>query len=216
VPAKVIREKAAQYFSRGKPAHRSQFLNDDDYTIVNVYGAEYRGIVQYYLLAGNVCRLHRLRWAMETSLLKTLAAKHRSTVSKIAARYKAKVETPYGLRTCFEASVPRGAGRKPLVARFGGISLTRQKAAVLADRQVANPRPRKELITRLLKGKCELCGTSEDVRMHHIRKLADLDKGEPPTEWRQVMEKKRRKTLVVCTGCHDTIHSGKPTSSVTK
>ncbi|MCX4966175.1 hypothetical protein OHA98_15275 [Streptomyces sp. NBC_00654] len=87
-------------------------------------------MVQYYLLAGNVCRLHRLRWAMETSLLKTLAAKHRSTVSKMAARYKAKVETPYGSRTCFEASIPSGAGRKPLVARFGGISLTRQKAAV--------------------------------------------------------------------------------------
>jgi hypothetical protein len=35
---------------------------------------------------------------METSLLKTPAAKHRSTVSKVAARYKAKVETPYGPR----------------------------------------------------------------------------------------------------------------------
>jgi hypothetical protein len=58
--------------------------------------------------------------------------------------------------------------------------------------------------------------TSEDVRVHHIRKLADLDKGEPPAEWRQVMAKKRRKTLVVCTGCHDTIHSGEPTSSVTR
>ncbi|WTO73585.1 hypothetical protein OG729_01275 [Streptomyces sp. NBC_00210] len=212
----MIREKAVPYLSRGKPAHRPLLLNDDDYTIVNVYGAEYRGIVQYYLLAGNVCRLHRLRWAMETSLLKTLAAKHRSTVSKMAARYKAKIETPYGPRTCFEASVPRSAGRKPLVARFGGVSLTRQKAAVLADRQVANPHPRKELITRLLKGKCELCGTSEDVQVHHIRKLADLYKGKPPAEWRQVMVKKRRKTLVVCTGCHDTIHSGKPTSSVTK
>ncbi|WP_331735667.1 hypothetical protein [Streptomyces sp. NBC_01166] len=30
------------------------------------------------------------------------------------------------------------------------------------------------------------------------------------------MVKKRRKTLVVCTRCHDTIHSGKPTSRVTK
>ncbi|WP_336621221.1 hypothetical protein [Streptomyces sp. DH18] len=30
------------------------------------------------------------------------------------------------------------------------------------------------------------------------------------------MVKQRRKTLVVCTGCQDTIHSGKPTGSVTK
>ena len=79
-------------------------INDDDYTIVATYGAEYRGIVQYYLLAGDVCRLHRLRWVMETSMLKTLAAKHRSTVSKMAARHKAKIETPHGPRTCFEAT----------------------------------------------------------------------------------------------------------------
>ena len=36
-------------------------------------------------------------------MLKTLAAKHQSTVTKMAARYKAKIETGNGLRTCFEA-----------------------------------------------------------------------------------------------------------------
>ena len=29
--------------------------------IISTYGAEYRGIVQYYLLAGDVWRLNRLR-----------------------------------------------------------------------------------------------------------------------------------------------------------
>ena len=82
-------------------------MNDDDYTIVATYGAEYRGIVQYYLLAGDVYRLNRLHWVMETSMLKTLAGKHHSTVSKMAAKYKAKIETPHGPRTCFEASVER-------------------------------------------------------------------------------------------------------------
>lgn len=37
---------------------------------------------------------------------------------------QAKIQTPYGLRTCFEAVVPR-QGREPLVARFGGIPLRR-------------------------------------------------------------------------------------------
>jgi hypothetical protein len=36
----------------------------------------------------------------------------------MAARFKAKILTPYGLRTCFEARVER-EGRSPLVARFG-------------------------------------------------------------------------------------------------
>ena len=39
--------------------------------------AEYRGIVQYYLLAGDAWRLARLRWVAETSMLKTLAAKQK-------------------------------------------------------------------------------------------------------------------------------------------
>jgi hypothetical protein len=42
-------------------------INEDDHTIVSVYGAERRGIIQYYLLAGNVHRLYRLGWVMETS-----------------------------------------------------------------------------------------------------------------------------------------------------
>ena len=85
-------------------------VNETDYNIVARFGAEYRGIVQYYLLAGDVFRLHRLRWVMETSMLKTLACKHRSSVPKMAARYKAKVATPHGLRTRFEASASAPAG----------------------------------------------------------------------------------------------------------
>ncbi|MEK8143779.1 hypothetical protein NKH18_36400 [Streptomyces sp. M10(2022)] len=57
---------------------------------------------------------------MLTSLLKTLAAKHRSRVTAMANRYKTTIKTPQGPRRCFEARVER-EGRKPLVARFGGI-----------------------------------------------------------------------------------------------
>ena len=74
--------------------------NLDDYDIVRVYGAEYRGIIQYYLLAGDVWRLKALRWDAQTSMLKTLAAKHKSSVKKMAARHRAKVLTPYGPRVC--------------------------------------------------------------------------------------------------------------------
>ena len=84
-------------------------------------------------------------------MLKTLAAKHRSTVTKMARKYKATIDTPHGPRTCFEATRRTRQGRKPLVARFGGIPLKRQKKAVL-DRPPASPglTRRKELVTRLL------------------------------------------------------------------
>jgi len=167
VPVKVIKAKCAPYMQRGKPARRTRLMNLDDYTIVSIYGAEYRGTVQYYLLASDVCRLNRLNWVMETSMLKTLAGKHRSTVSKTAAKYRAKVDTPHGPRTCFEATVERDGGRKPLVARYGGIPLRCQKQAVLHDRQPGRAVGPKELITRLLANRCEICERSGNVQVHH-------------------------------------------------
>jgi hypothetical protein len=215
VPVSVIKAKSAPYMSRGVPACRNRMVNEADYSIVGRFGAEYRGFVQYYLLAGDVCRLHRLRWVMETSMLKTLAGKHRSSVSKMAARYKAKIDTPHGLRTCFEASVAR-EGKKPLVARFGGIPLKRQKTAVLTDRLATGPTyPNKELVRRLLAGRCELCKRTDAIQVHHVRKLADLDRlGQLRPLWAQAMAKRRRKSLVVCGDCHDHIH-GSPVNSLT-
>ena len=59
VPLDVITAKCAPYRRQGKPWHRSRLQNLDDYDIVRIYGAEYRGIVNYYLLAHDVWRLTR-------------------------------------------------------------------------------------------------------------------------------------------------------------
>ena len=219
VPGDVIKAKCTRYMQRGKPERRPELLNDDDHSIISRYGAEYRGIVQYYLLAGDVYRLDRLHWVMVTSLLKTLAGKYDSSVSKTARKYGATIETPHGPRQCLQVSVDRGKGRKPLVATFGGIPLRRQKNVVLRDREpVLATSRRKELVHRLLAGRCELCGQADEVRVHQIRKLADVDKpGQPdPPEWVQVMTRRRRKTLVVCEACHASIHHGRPTASITE
>ncbi len=74
VPLDVIKAKRAPYRRHGKPWHRPALQNLDDYDIIQVYGAEYRGIVGYYLLAGDVWRLGDLRWHAATSMLKTLGA----------------------------------------------------------------------------------------------------------------------------------------------
>ena len=130
----------------------------------------------------------------------------------MAARHKAKIDTPHGPRTCFEAAVER-AGRKPLVARFGGIPLRRQKTAVITDRPPSGPvYPNKELIRRLRKGECELCGRTGNAEVHQVRRIADLAwPGQPQPEWAKVMAKMHRKTLVVCGGCHGLVH-GHPAS----
>jgi group II intron reverse transcriptase/maturase len=51
VPKTVITAKCNPYLARGKPAHQPRLKDLSDYDIVARFGAEYRGIVQYYLCA---------------------------------------------------------------------------------------------------------------------------------------------------------------------
>ncbi|WP_444980044.1 HNH endonuclease [Nocardia amamiensis] len=134
----------------------------------------------------------------------------------MARKYAATVITPYGRRKCFEARVER-SGRKPLVARFGGIPLRRQLDAVVTDRVLVPGIVRyTQLIDRLLVNRCEICQRTENISVHHVRKLADLDRpGRPQPAWAELMAKRRRKTLVVCRACHDNIHAGQPTPRLT-
>jgi Type II intron maturase len=194
-----------------KPIHRTELLNDDDHTIVITYQSEYRGYVQYYQLAENIAWLNKLQWTMRTSLLKTLAHKHQMSVSKIIRRYRNKVETEHGLLQCIKVVQPRD-GKKPLVAIFGGISLRRKKSAVLTDqttyRYISS---RVELVKRLLAQECEICRSTDNIEVHHIRGLADLKrKGQKEKPyWAQVMSARRRKTLVLCQDCHADLHQGR-------
>ena len=219
VPMEVIEQKCALYMQRGKPAQRAQLLDDSDYSIVGKYQAEYRGVVQYYLLAQNVGLFGKLKWVAETSLLKTLAGKHKSSVAAMARKYKATTQTDYGPRKCLRVEVQRDKGKKPLVAQFGGIPLKRKHDAVIIDHTpqflMTN---RSELLQSVLADTCELCGSNERVEVHHIRKLADLGKPgrkEKPV-WVKQMAARRRETLVVCRKCHEEIHTGKTTASFRK
>ena len=201
---------------RGKPAQRAQMIRDSDYSIISTYQSEYRGRVQYYLLAHKVGWFNKLHWVAQTSLLKTLAGKHRSTVTKMARKHKTTVETEHGPRKCLQVVIHRGENKKPLVASFGGIPLKRKQEAILVDRhpQCAMTH-RSELLQRVLADTCELCGSKEKVEVHHIRKLADLEKPgrrEKPA-WVKQMAARRRKTLMVCRKCHEEIHAGTSTAS---
>ena len=149
---------------------------------------------------------------MEMSLARTLAAKHKSTARKMRRKYKSVVETEHGPRVCLKVIKQRDNGKRPLVAYFGGIPLKRQRQAVLVNQQPQRYRTeRNELIKRLEADECEMCGSTVDVEVHHIRALRDLNvKGrrEKP-KWVQLMAARKRITLVVCRTCHMDIHHGR-------
>lgn len=67
---------------------------------------------------------------------------------------------------------------------------------------------RTQLEERLRADVCEYCGSRENVEVHHIRKMKDVE-GKKQL-WQKMMAAMNRKTLVVCKECHRTlIHQGK-------
>jgi group II intron reverse transcriptase/maturase len=212
VPVDVLRKKCSLYQRRGKPVHLAARRHDTDFSIITQYQAEYRGFVQYYLLAFNVHRLGRLRWVMGLSLIKTLANKFRTSIRQIRRKYQITMTTPHGSHQVLEVIVERGGNKKPLIARFGGIELRWRKSTILNDQPKEVFSVRSEVVQRLLADECELCGAKGNCQVHHVRKLADLNqpgRGDKPL-WVKRMAARRRKTLVVCQACHEVIHRERP------
>ena len=210
VPRDVIQRKRAPYLRQGKAIHRPELLNDSAFSIVVQYQQEYRGLVEYYRLAYNLHQLNRLKWTMERSLVHTLAHKLRISVSEVYRRYQTTMQTDQGPRVGLQVTVERQEGKRPLVARWGGLSLSRNTKASLNDSPLRICGPRTELEVRLQADTCELCGAEEAVEVHHVRALKGLrrkGRAERPF-WVQVMAARQRKTLVACRHCHDAIHRG--------
>ena len=180
---------------------------------IGLFGLSETNTIGYYTLAHNLHRLGYLGYTMETSLLKTLAGKGRTTVVRTRKRLKSTTQTPNGPRKCLKLTIER-AGKRPLIAIFGGLSLQRKHTAI--KDQVLRPymRRRSELVERLLKDTCEVCGSKEHVEMHHIRHLADLNKRgrrEKPL-WMQIMSARKRKSIPLCRRCHMDVHFNRPKS----
>lgn len=83
LPKDVTEEKIKDYAKSGKTPPRTELLQEDDYTIINTYQLEFRGIANYYQLAYNMRELNKLKGVMEISLTKTLASKHQMSVRKV-------------------------------------------------------------------------------------------------------------------------------------
>ena len=215
MPRKVVAKYRDRYSRSGKIIHRSELIPETDYTIIQRYQAVLQGLYNFYCMAvnvGNKKRMTYLKWVLETSLTKTLAAKFKCKVSNIYRRYAAHILD----RKVLQVVIKR-PDKESLVATFGGIPFERipeGKGVVDFQFETAwfkQASKRSEVVQRLLAGKCELCGIKDEpIQVHHIRKLADIDRPgrRPKTDWEKIMSARKRKTLVVCEDCHRLIHAG--------
>lgn len=183
-----------------KPIKRTSLIRATDFEIVSTYNAELRGICNYYHMASNFCHLNYFAYLMEYSCLKTLAAKHKSSIRKIAAMYKdgngcwgVPYETKQGSKRLYFADYRDCKKVKKPTDRKSNAAIIHATAITTFE-------------SRLAAKVCELCGTTESdhYEVHHVNKLKNLTGKKP---WEIVMLAKRRKTLVVCRKCHHQIHN---------
>jgi len=209
IPADVTQKWLTKVEKRGHSHQRCELLNLSDYDIITTYEVELQGLINYYSRIDNLDQLRHLRYRWKESLLKTLAAKHKAKTAAIRRKYERftneKNEKLIGVEIQREQ-------KKPLRAIFGKKPIQRHKGTVIKDKIQTIYIKRNELINRLLAEVCELCGIKDvAIEGHHIRKLKDLKKqwdGKEKPKWVQKMIAITRKTLFVCTSCHQSIHSG--------
>ncbi len=208
VPEDRAAHLAKRYLSDGKPIHRNALIDADVPEIIHIFDMELRGYYNYYKLAYNVStRLNKLKYSMWYSLMRTLARKMKSSVSKLMRRYK--VIGPKTGKKCVGVEMKTDRGERLIT--FGDLRLVVDWNPYDKDVDPYHPALRqRELIFRLKHHECELCGHESDcLEVHHIRRLKDIrrkvreGKGQ---EWELVMAARNRKALVVCRECHLKIH----------
>lgn len=210
VPEDVVKTWKAKVSKQGKIIHRAELQNVSDYEIIRTYEIQLQGLINYYSLAHNVyARMSYLRYVWQESLLKTLAGKH--NIKKTTAHQKYQKFYTVDKRRIVGVEIER-EGKKPLRAVFGKKPIQRKKNIEIHDNIQTTYPGRNDLLSRLLAGVCEICGSTEDVEGHHIKKLADLKKKyrgrKDKPEWVKRMIAMRRKTLFVCKKHHKDIHGG--------
>lgn len=183
-----------------KPKCRSGLIFNDDLEILDRYNRETVGFCNYYLIANNCVVLHNFRYIMEYSMYKTFAGKYRSTVRKINKKYrlnklftvKYEQQGVIKSRTFYKTSFKRRT-----TAFNGSCDIEPYSIADVS---------RTNLTDRLKAEKCELCGATGKLIMHHVRNLKDL-KGKE--SWKRLMSARKRKTIALCPSCHKLRHLGK-------
>jgi len=189
---RVLETKIHNGKEQWKPKSRPSLTCYDDLEILYKYNQEIRGLYNYFSLANNCSSLTKFGFIMQYSLYKTFAQKYRTKVTHILKKYKRNGH--FSVRYRLKNGVA-----KDLTFYHDGFKKKNPMSNMYVDK-LPNmyPTTTTSLINRLKAEKCEMCGATSKLMMHHVRKLKDL-KGDNPLEKRMIARK--RKTIALCDNC---------------
>ncbi len=159
-PGKLPRfcaEKRYGTYENVKGRHKAELSTLSDAEIILAYNGELRGLANYYALAHSVKgEMNKLAHIWQTSLLKTLAHKHKTHVTTIAKRLKTDDGYVHTVQEKEKTRTIRLFRLKDLKT-----SPSNHQSIDIPPNTFALTLSRSELIRRINAGQCEYCETKE-------------------------------------------------------
>lgn len=216
LPNKICERKAREWEKDSKPKIDGNALAYSVEEAIASYQVRFRGLANYYQYAVDFHELSRVKYAMEKSLVHTLSAKLKISVSQVYQRYRTKIKVDGREYKVLQSTVHNEETGKKYTFTWGGIPL-RRIAIIrepLQDEKRLGYQGRSELVSRFFAEKCEMCGkVTRELEGHHTNQLQDYIQqkraGKRLKHWEYMMVVRRRKTLFVCRACHNEIHTKK-------
>ena len=214
---KVLKRLETNYFIRKRVSHashgkliyrgtfRGNLINLDHADIIRYYNSVMRGIYNYYDFTLNISNLANVMWLLTESCALTLARKFKiKTLAKIFQKLGKDLGCDIELKS----------GENKRVSIFKPVDFT--KKSIIATGAIGSKDPFAEIdkvwnakFTRsnLFKA-CVVCGGTEGIEMHHVRKIRDLKNQNTNLDFfTRQMAAINRKQIPLCKPHHVGLHN---------
>ena len=195
-----------------EPECRHSITCGSDAEIISTYNDELRGFCNYYALANSANkRLGDFVSLARTSCAMTLAKKHKTSTNKMIKSMTAGngewIRKVKGQEKEYSYRIYRiKTDFKSKTVKYDSIDLIPNVKQYCYSRT--------ELISKLEANTCEWCGSKENVEVHHVKALKDVEK--KSDNWAVFMAARKRKTICLCKKCHTKLHNGSLGPKLTK
>jgi len=186
----------------GKPTYLARMLHFETNQIVKHFWQIWLGLSTFYSFTDNYGTLGRIHYILKYSCVLTLASKLKlKTAKRVFAKYGRDI-------------LIRDNNNK-VIASFPDVTLAKPNKFYITEITNINPIARLEKLAKstfrsraVLDSICTICDTSENIEMHHVRKLRDSSKAIKKDYLTSMMSRMNRKQIPMCRSCHIKYHKG--------
>jgi group II intron reverse transcriptase/maturase len=201
---KLVSKLTEKGFARqgGTPTRLARMIPFETSQIVKHLWQIWLGLSTYYSFADNYGSLGRIHYILKYSCVLTLASKLKlKTAKRVFAKFGKDI-------------LIKGKDDK-IIASFPDVPLAKPRTFHITKFTDMNPMARLEKLAKstfrskaALDSTCTVCGTAENIEMHHVRKLRDSTRAIKMDYMTSMMSRMNRKQIPICRTCHIKYHRG--------